>query len=143
MQYQSFQNGYFVRLERGERVTESLHRFFQHQQVTAGLIQALGALESVRLGYFDRERKQYLEKEFSGVYELLSFQGNVALVETEPFLHAHAVLGAADYLTYGGHFIEGIVAVTMEVVVLTFPLEIHRRLDEKTGLRLWDMPTKA
>ncbi|NOX37552.1 MAG: DNA-binding protein [Calditrichaeota bacterium] len=142
MEFQQFEQGYVIRLQKGEAVTRSLHDFFRKQQISAAILWAIGALEKVRLGYFDRQQKQYLEKEFPGVYELVSFTGNVSRVDGEPFLHAHAILGDPNYATFGGHFFEGTVAVTMEVVLFTLPSIIQRKLDEETGLKLWHLTGK-
>ncbi len=137
MEFRQFEQGYGIRLHKGEAVTQSLQAFFRKHRISTATLWAIGALEKVRLGYFDRQQKRYLEKEFPGVYELVGFTGNVSLVDGEPFLHAHAVLAGPDYVTFGGHFFEATVAVTMEVVLFTLPVTIQRKWDQETGLKLW------
>ncbi|MBA3778111.1 MAG: DUF296 domain-containing protein [Chloroflexi bacterium] len=45
----------------------------------------------------------------------MSFQGNAALREEEPFLHLHVALGRSDLTVIGGHLREAIVHPTLEV----------------------------
>ncbi len=40
----------------------------------------------------ETERDREKEKEFPGVLELVSFEGNVTLKDSTPFVHSHVVL---------------------------------------------------
>ena len=132
--------GYLVRLMQGTRVTETLGAFFEEEGISAGVISAIGALEAVELGYFDRAARTYLRKTFSEIYELVSFTGNISLVDGVPFMHAHAILSNADYTPIAGHFFDATVAVTMEAYIQPFSVTITREPDETTGLKLLKLP---
>ena len=45
------------------------------------------------------------------------------------------MLGDEKKNVVGGHFIEGKVGITSEIVLLKTNLDVKRKLDEKTGLK--------
>ncbi len=138
LSYRAVEGGYLLRLPRGARVMETLLNFIREKNIGGGAFSAIGALEEVELGYFRLSDHQYLRKKLNGIYELVSFSGNVSYVDGQPMVHAHAVLGDPDFQTVAGHFFDGAVAVTMEVYLTVFSDKIARRREEETGLNLLD-----
>jgi len=136
MEFKKLDFGYFIRLERGEFVMKSLLEFLDEKQIQGGVLNGIGAVEHVTIGYFELSKKEYLQKKFSDIYEVVSFQGNISLVDNKSFIHAHVVLGDRNYDTYAGHFFEGKVAVTMELFVHVFEKALKRGPDKLTSLNL-------
>ena len=68
--------------------------------------------------------------------EVASLIGNVALVDGEPFLHVHAVLGLPNGSARVGHVLEAHVWPTLEVVLTTWTKRVGRERDRETGLEL-------
>jgi uncharacterized protein len=97
---------------------------------------AIGAFSEVTLGYFDRQRKDYKKIPLKEQVEVLSFSGNIVLEEGKPRLHAHIVVGKSDGSAHGGHFLDGKVWPTLEMVISELPVHLHRAKDEETGLAL-------
>ena len=60
----------------------------------------------------------------------------MALVEGQPFVHAHVVLGQRDLRAVGGHLVEARVAVTVEVFVDVMEGEVQREQDPEVRLKL-------
>jgi len=131
--------GFILRLDRGESVADLLRQFASEQRIPAGFISALGALRDVTLGYFDLNAKTYRKKQFKGIYELVSFQGNLAALDGEPIWHIHAVLADQEMRVVAGHFFEAQVAVTFEAHIITEDVRLLRRSDSETGLNLLDL----
>lgn len=136
MEFQKVENGFLVRLIRGEKVTETLAKFIEEQEIVGGVLSGIGAVENVTLGYFDRDKKQYLRSEFNDIYEVVSFIGNISYVNDEPFVHAHITLGDKKFQSHVGHFFEGTVSVTMEFFIRTFDKKIRREKDDDLQLNL-------
>lgn len=136
MEYQEVKDGFLVRLIRGEKITETLLQFINEKEIPGGILTGIGAIEKVTLGYFDRDKKEYLRKEFNDIYEVVSFLGNISYVNDEPFVHAHITLGDNKFQSHVGHFFEGTVAVTMEIFIRTFEDKIYREKDEDLQLNL-------
>ena len=72
--------------------------------------------------------------EYSEILELLSLEGNVALKDGEPFIHAHVVLSDHKMQTLGGHLFETTVGVSGEFFLREFDGNAYRELKPKIGL---------
>lgn len=129
-------DGYLVRCDIGEEVVSILTSFAAENKISAGTVIGIGALKDIVLGYFDMTKKEYLRKEFNGIYELLSLSGNFAKLNSEIMLHCHAVISDADYSVTGGHLFSGVIAITGEFYIRPADTEINRALDKFTGLNL-------
>lgn len=136
MKTKKIDDGYFLRLDKGEEVVRTLVEFIAKEEIQAGAIAGIGALTQVELGYFDRDKKVYNRRKFEGIYELLSLLGNISYADNVPMVHAHCLLGDAEYKIIGGHFFSGIVAVTGEIYIRTFAERLSRELNPETGLKL-------
>jgi predicted DNA-binding protein with PD1-like motif len=141
MQVKDVEKGFMIKLERGERVMETLTAFCASRGIAAGVLSAVGAVKNAELGYYDLAKREYFFKKFAEDREVASMSGNVALVEGKPFIHAHAVLSAmTDSLDcVGAHIKEAEVAVTLEVYLTPFDTPMSREYDEATGLKLLNL----
>jgi predicted DNA-binding protein with PD1-like motif len=124
-----------VKLQRGEEVLPSLQEALAEHGIVSGLVvNGIGALENVELGWFDPRAGQYVRRHFEGSRELLSLQGSVTLKDDPP-LHLHASLGSPDYHAVGGHLFEGSVSVLAEIGIQHLEgLHMTRRRNPATGL---------
>jgi uncharacterized protein len=78
----------------GDELADGLLQFAKDQKLSAASFKAVGALCSVRLGWFSWETKRYQPSvTLDEQVELLSLIGDVALKDGEPVVHAHAVIG--------------------------------------------------
>jgi len=57
----------------------------------------------------------------------------------DPILHAHVVVGKPDGTANGGHFLQGRVWPTLEMIISETPIHVRRKHDEETGLPLIDL----
>lgn len=104
--------------ETGDELAEGLLRFAREQRLSAASFKAVGALSSVRLGWFSWEGKRYEPSvTLDEQVELLSLIGDVALKDGEPVVHAHAVIGKKDDTAHGGHLLNARIRPTCEVVL--------------------------
>jgi hypothetical protein len=51
-------------------------------------------------------------------------------------VHAHVVVGDSQGRARAGHLLEGHVRPTLELVLTETPAELHKRLDDASGLAL-------
>ena len=87
-------------------------------------------------GFYRRARKDYDRFGLEEELEVLSLNGNVAVGDEGPRVHAHGVVGRADGSARGGHLFEAHVGPTLEVFVVESPQELRRRRDEEFELPL-------
>jgi len=125
--------------DKDDEVKESLMRFAAENRLHGAEVTAIGAFSEVTLGYFDREKKSYREIPMKEQVEVLSFAGNIVEKDGEPMLHAHVVVGKIDGTAHGGHFLQGRVWPTLEMIVSEMPIHLRRKHDEETGLPLIDL----
>lgn len=135
MQTKAKKNIIFVRLFPQEDVNDKLKEVCAiHNVKTAVVISGIGQLKNSKLGYF-KEKGNYTSETFNKPLEILSLTGNIIKQDKEYVLHLHAILGEKNKKTLGGHFIEGKISVTGEIVLLNTDIDVKRELDKKTGLK--------
>jgi uncharacterized protein len=121
----------------GDELAKGLSNFAKEQELSAASFKAVGALSSVRLGWFSWESKKYEPSvTLDEQVELLSLVGDVALYEGKPVVHAHAVIGKKDGTAHGGHLLEAHIRPTCEVVLTESPAHLQKYLDPESGLVL-------
>jgi len=132
MQSQKIGNGYMIRLEKGEEIAESLKRFCQEKGIKSGSISGIGATDNISIKYYDLEQKKYDSKHFGGEnYEILSLNGNVSLLNNEPFTHLHITLADSHHHAFGGHLESAVISVTCEIALqMTDALVLRKRNEE-------------
>ncbi len=128
---------FVVVFDKGEEVSEGLAHFATEHHISAAQLTAVGGFSGAVLGYFDRERKEYLKIPVEEQVEVLSLLGDIALKpDGTPQVHAHVVVGRVDGTTRGGHLLEARVWPTLEVVVTDSPRHLRRTFDPDSGLAL-------
>jgi uncharacterized protein len=130
---------YALVFDKGDSVLSELEAFARKHGIAAARFTAIGAFSAVKLGYFDRERKEYLEIPLDEQVEALSLLGGIAVHEGEPKVHAHVVVGLGDGTTRGGHLLEARVWPTLEVILDESPAHLRKRFDADTGLPLIEL----
>lgn len=143
MLYTKTQNGYMLRLIKGEELSQTLVLFCEKHQIKSAFFQAIGATTDVELGYYHLETKTYIWKKLTQEMELVSLTGNIAQVDEKPFAHMHGVFSDENFSTVGGHIKQMIVGATCEVYLTDFGTEITRVMDEEIGLKLLHCETQA
>ena len=129
---------YLLVFDKGQEVMGGLLAFAKKERLVGGDLIAIGAVSDAVLAYFDRKTRQYNRIPVPGQAEVASLTGNVALMDGEPFLHVHAVLGLPDGSARAGHVLEAHVWPTLEVVLTAWSKRVRRSRDEETGLELLD-----
>lgn len=128
-----------VVFEKDEEVTDPLLAFANEHGLSAAQVTAIGAFSQVVLGYFDPQKKSYMQIPVPEQVEVLSFLGNLTREGGKCRLHAHVVIGKANGTAHGGHFLQGKVWPTLEMVISETPQHLRRVKDEETGLALIDL----
>src|SRR4051794_195205 len=113
----SNENSFVLVFEAGDRVIENLIDLARESAVNAAFFFGVGAFERATLAFFDFAKKEYEHIPINEQVEVMSIVGNISLYQSEPKIHAHAVVGKRDGTAHGGHLIEGVVRPTLEVFV--------------------------
>ena len=131
------QKVHMIKLEKGDEVLSSIIHYVKEQKITGGFLTAIGALEKGKYGYFDVGKKKYLNTPFDEV-EVIACTGNIAINKDtkEPIAHIHIIVGEKDGKAVGGHLVEGIVSVTLEIYLVETRPAIFRTKDKEMELYL-------
>ncbi|MEX0932190.1 MAG: PPC domain-containing DNA-binding protein [Candidatus Saccharimonadales bacterium] len=139
MRNRKTENGYLLRLEKGEELVEALTSFCKEHKITAGFLYGLGGTTSATLGYYNLGSNEYKFTHLDDLVEIANLSGNVAVKEGEPFLHLHATVADSLLRTFSGHVKELKVGGTCEIHLTVFNEPLERRKDTYTGLDLLDI----
>lgn len=124
----------------GEDLLEQITGVCRAAGITLGRVEALGAVQKARVGYYNQTSRQYDFLEFDRDLELTALVGNVSLKDGQPMVHAHVTLSDDEGNAYGGHLVQGTVIFACEFVIQQLHGEaLVRGFDEDTGLPLWTM----
>lgn len=129
-----------VVLPRGTELLDGIREAAREAAIESASFVGLGAVEHLRLAWFDRYEKRYREGTFEGVWEIASLIGNVTRYQDAPRVHAHIVASDRSYRVRAGHLAGGVVAVTCEITVTPFDAPVERRFDDVFNLPLIDLP---
>jgi len=139
MQARKIQNGFLLRLIKGEEVISSLSSFVEEQKILGGFIFGLGAFKEATLGYFDSDKEEYVKKFFQEDLEFGNLTGSMSYFEGKPFVHAHVVAGGPDVKAFCGHLFSATISATGEFFIIPSDTKIERKSDPETGLNLLDL----
>ena len=127
---------WLLAFDAGDRVVERLRDFARAHDVGAAHFHAIGAFRSATLAFWDVAGKRYEEHDVDEQVEVCSLIGDVARLDGDVRIHAHAVLGRRDLSTLGGHLVEAEVNPTLELFLWQGDAVLERRHDEASGLQL-------
>ena len=139
MQFKEYGTTYFVYLEKGESVVDILTNFCKEQNILNGYISGIGAVNKIELGSYDSVSKEYIKKSFKEDHELITYQGNVMLLDDEPFIHAHITIGNHNMEIFGGHLFSMNVAVVGEFIIHKIDGNSKRTFNDEIGLATWNL----
>ena len=138
MQFQKVGKDYLINIDKDEKVVETLTRFCKENGIKNAKLSGIGAVKKTEIGAYDLPKKEYIKREYSEILELLSLEGNVALKDGEPVIHAHVVLSDHKMQTLGGHLFDAKISIAGEFIINTFSDHIKRTYNEQIGLHLMD-----
>lgn len=127
---------YILRFDRGEDVIDALKQFAIKEKIGAATFSGLGATDEISISWFDPDEKQYHDHLLTKKLEIVSLNGNIALLDGQPIVHAHGSFSDVELHNRSGHVKKLIVSATCEVSLIAMNGEITRTFDEQSGLYL-------
>ena len=139
MKYKKINDTYIIRLDKGERLLETLKDFCVKNQINCGYFFGIGSLDEAELAHYIVKSKKYTSEIFRQPLEIVNLSGNITTMTNGVYLHCHAALSDVNMEAIAGHLKEGIVGATCEIVLIELRAGIERKYDEKIGLNLMDL----
>ena len=126
------------RLAHGADLLAELTRLCTEHGIRFGRVEAIGAVQCARIGFYDQAAREYVFQAIERPLEIVSLLGNISIKDGAPMVHAHIALADREGRILGGHLAEGTILFAGEAVLQPFsgPPPV-RAFDEPTGLSLW------
>jgi predicted DNA-binding protein with PD1-like motif len=137
---EKYQTGriFMERLPYDGDLLKALTAFCREQGVRAGYLSVIGAVKRGVFSCYDQQKQVYETVILDEELEITHCQGNVSLLDGQPFVHAHISFARANGETLAGHLMDGTVLFAGELVLREFlgPDRVREK-DPVTGLNLW------
>lgn len=126
------------KLSHGGDLLEEITAICRQENIQLGRVEALGAVQKARLGFYDQQTHEYRFMVLEQPLEITKLVGNVSLKDNNPFVHAHITLADKESHAFGGHLAPGTLIFACEVILEAYDGPFFKReFDETTGLPLW------
>ena len=118
---------------------EELTGLCKRENIRLGVFSVIGAVTSAKLGYYKQDEKKYADcVSLDKKLEIASCTGNISLMNSEIFVHAHITLADHNGTAYGGHLMPGSTIFAAEYYIKELKgATLERTRDSETGLNLW------
>ena len=134
------QRTFMGKLKFGADLLEELTAVCVENNIRLGRVEALGAVQQARVGFYDQQAREYDFHEMDEPLEITKLIGNISLRDGKPMVHAHITLADSQGNAYGGHLAPGTIVFATEFIIKTYDgPDYVRDYDEPTGLPLWKM----
>ncbi len=129
----------WIPLKHGDDLLNSVSDFCLQNDIQAGFITAIGALQKAKFGYYDQKERKYQENSMEESVEIISCLGNVSIKDGKPFVHLHISVADDKGNVFGGHLNGGCLVFAAECAIFELAGDkLERKPDKLTGLSLWD-----
>ena len=139
MKYKKVDQGYLIRIDKGEKLIESIIKFCRDLRINSAWFSGIGSVSEIDLAYYRVDKKEYSRDKIEEPVEIVSLIGNVTMLDNKHVVHAHVVVSNAKMETYGGHVNEATVSGTCEIFLTDLKARIERKHREEIGLNLLDI----
>ena len=129
-----FKKVHVFRIKPQQELASEINRYCRQNDISSGVvIGIIGSVESASLNFLKELPGKYETEEYQGPLEIVCAQGSVALKDDELVVHVHIQLSDSGGCQ-GGHLVEAKVFSTAEVVIAELDYQLHRHVDNYTGL---------
>lgn len=144
MPYRREGNTLYIRVDKGQKIVETIRRICQKEHIHGGYFTGIGACCEAVLATWDVEKKEFSTHQLQGMLELVSLLGNISLEKDgTPYIHCHGTFSYVDAAgklsVAAGHLVDATIGYTGEVVLHVAEKPINRMYDVAAGIDVWDL----
>ena len=142
MDYKKIGDNFYIRLDKDDKVFQSLQNICEKEHIFSGHLQGIGACSNATVSFYQPKLKKFQQHTVTGMLEIVSLLGNVVQsADRKPQLHLHAIF---SYLSdnsqpsvLAGHLVEATINYTGEIVLFPTQGTITLAPDTKTEIDIW------
>lgn len=142
MEYRNYGGTYYIRLDRGDEVVQSILKICQDEHIESAMFYGIGGCSSAEIQTFTPETGTFDVRKIEGMLEMASLTGNVITDETgKCYYHAHGVFAYkenGEHHVAAGHIKSIMIRYTAEIELR--PVvggAIKKAYDKETGTAFW------
>jgi len=129
-----------ARLDKGERLLDSILALSKLHKIKSGIVEVIGALRPAEIMYYEIDKKAYKSILIDEPVELIMATGSIALLGSDPVVHLHITIGRHDGTTLGGHCgPASTISITGEVFIIEIVDPVYRVRNEDFKLNFLDL----
>jgi predicted DNA-binding protein with PD1-like motif len=132
---------YMLVFAKGDEVVAGLTEFAKKNNIQSASYSGLGDALKIKVGWFNYDKKKFKVIPIDTA-EVTSLKGHVAWFKGKPVAHTHMSASVEDGSVKGGHLLELICGPTIEIVLTTQPVKLHKKLDPEFEAALVDLDAK-
>lgn len=129
---------YIVSIKNGSGIVDALTDFVKDQNIKAGEVTGIGAVDEATLRFFKPSDKNYADKTFKEQMEITNISGNISEIEGKPVLHMHITLGREDYTALAGHLLDARICGAGEFIFYPLNTRVVKIKNEEAGINFYD-----
>lgn len=142
MEYRKNKDSFYLRIDKDEKVVETIKELCRREKIQAGYFQGIGACGTAVISTHIPEKEDFIDHSISGMIEMISLLGNISTEDDDqPFLHCHAVFSYlkddGEIAVTAGHLKEAVISYTGEIVISAAEEKIGRTFDPRAGIDVW------
>lgn len=142
MEYKKMKDNIYLRVDKGENVTETIKEVCKKEGIYGGYFGGIGACSAATFSTYIPEQNDFIDHEISGMIEMVSLMGNITMdYDKQPFLHSHAVFSylnqAGEIVVTAGHLKEAKISYTGEIIITLAGDTIGRQFNADAGIEVW------
>jgi hypothetical protein len=134
MEYRGYQEDLVIRLDKGDKIVESILTVAEKEGIALASVTGIGAVDEMSVGVFDLATSQYDHFDYNHNHEINCLTGNLTRKDGKPYLHLHITATGASGLVVGGHLFEATVSLTAEIMLHVIDGVVERRYDPVLGI---------
>lgn len=143
MEYKKYGADFYIRLDKGDEVTESLLNICKKENILSAVFSGIGGFKEAVVSTYLPDKKEFLPHSKTGLLELVSMNGNIISdEENNIYEHTHAMFSyyENDEVKFiGGHLKKAVVLLTAEIKLEPVENEtIKRKFNPEAGIPIWD-----
>lgn len=132
MEYAKLNGEIYLRVDPGEEILDAIIKTCEREKIYGGHFQGIGACGEITFRTYLPAEKISSYKNFTGLFEMVSLQGNVAYTD-KINLHAHAMFSYLDenqnLASVDGHLSRAVVNYKAEIIIRPAGEIIGNRFD--------------
>ncbi|OOM80831.1 PPC domain-containing DNA-binding protein [Clostridium sp. BL-8] len=135
MKFRKINSDYVIKMDKGDDLVKEITKLCKSENVRGGYFTGIGAISSVKLGWFNPKEKVYETKDIEEYLEITSLVGNVGrLSNGDVLVHNHITLSDKNFNIVGGHLFEGKISLAAEIFLRDLGEELEKSQDPEFSL---------